>query len=737
VGQIVAWDICPVIAVTILPFLAYDLPVEFRRRATICIPWWIRLIVATACLLPANAERVLESILEIRDLSLAEAKKKIRVEVRVQIVKVQFNSRSGGLYVCDGDAGIYVHPIKKKKLLDMRTGLKVGDHVLLKGYTTPGYFRPDIKMTDFEVLKNGTLPQPRKVTFAEFIDPDFDCRWVEFDAVLMNFRPSHRVGQVVAEVRSADVPSDVQFPTGEHINMRHVELNTLFNVVVPGNPDSMEQLNRLKYHDVSIRAMAVTHFTNNRKFIDRYFQCPSIEFVLLKDPPQVELTTIRNIFDCGTNPLQLSRVQGTLLHQTGGTLYLRGNRGCLVVHSLDKTQFQRGEKLEVHGRVKTSLQGPSLYINRVQRLEKKVENPQPVELERVEGRIHSRFHGELVSLPEVFLKSTTRTKSNVVLECRVSGFDFRADIPLECYKKLKLREGCLMQLSGICRLVGGELGISNELQAGNFLIHLRDADDVLVVQVASWWTLEKSLYVLSVLVVLVFGISIWSLTLRRKVVEQTELIGAKIESAAVLEERQRMAREFHDTFQQNMTGVAIQLSTLREELPSKDEDSHSTLGIARKMLEHCRTEAYEAITELRSTDGSVGSLGDLLDEKLLSQFVSIGAKINVETDGVVCPLSARVTHHLLRVTSEALTNALRHASPRHVEVRFQYFPEEIKICVQDDGVGFDLGGAVPAGHFGLVGMQERAERVGAVISIESEPGAGTKILLALDRKKLV
>jgi signal transduction histidine kinase len=110
-------------------------------------------------------------------------------------------------------------------------------------------------------------------------------------------------------------------------------------------------------------------------------------------------------------------------------------------------------------------------------------------------------------------------------------------------------------------------------------------------------------------------------------------------------------------------------------------------------------------------------------------------ELRTEVVGAPCPLSAVLENHLLRIGQEAMTNAVRHAAPRHVSTELRFEPECIRLVVTDDGSGFDVHArSQPSnGRFGLIGMRERTKRIGGRLRIESIPGAGTKVVVEMPR----
>jgi signal transduction histidine kinase/ligand-binding sensor domain-containing protein len=197
----------------------------------------------------------------------------------------------------------------------------------------------------------------------------------------------------------------------------------------------------------------------------------------------------------------------------------------------------------------------------------------------------------------------------------------------------------------------------------------------------------------------------------------------------VLDERARMARELHDTLAQDFVGLSALLDAVALRLSGNPAEAQRELDLARKMVRHSLTEARRSVMDLR---GAVLQ-GQSLDEALASAaplwVAGSSLQAQVEVEGPPAPLPDEVEPHLLRIAQEALHNAAHHSKGRNAWVRLAYGPDEVTLSVRDDGRGFDPQGTFDpaAGHFGILGMQERAERIGAVFSLDSHPGAGTLV----------
>lgn len=198
---------------------------------------------------------------------------------------------------------------------------------------------------------------------------------------------------------------------------------------------------------------------------------------------------------------------------------------------------------------------------------------------------------------------------------------------------------------------------------------------------------------------------------------------------AVFAERSRVARELHDTLLQGMSAVNMHLHAVRTQLPSEAEAARKQLGSVQDLVTQSLEDARQFVWNLREQDTGTGDLGVALARLARRLCEGQAVTCEVEVVGVVRHLSHDVQNELFRITQEALVNALRHANARRIDVRLCYEADGVKLAVTDDGRGFDPGTAEggQAGHFGLVGLRERAARIGAALSITSAPGRGTTI----------
>jgi ligand-binding sensor domain-containing protein/signal transduction histidine kinase len=200
---------------------------------------------------------------------------------------------------------------------------------------------------------------------------------------------------------------------------------------------------------------------------------------------------------------------------------------------------------------------------------------------------------------------------------------------------------------------------------------------------------------------------------------------------AVLDERNRVAREMHDTVIQGCASVSALLEAVVSIAADESGSRRELLDCARTQVRATVDEARRAIWNLRQSGTGLPEIGPLLEQ--MAQQVSHAARVPVkfETSGKPLALLPAVEHDILMVAREAVYNAVEHAGPTQVRIQVHFDDDKIRLCVLDDGRGFNPAEASMAAgeHFGLVGMRERTERLGGHFDIRSAPGVGTELLV--------
>lgn len=209
---------------------------------------------------------------------------------------------------------------------------------------------------------------------------------------------------------------------------------------------------------------------------------------------------------------------------------------------------------------------------------------------------------------------------------------------------------------------------------------------------------------------------------------QMARLSERAREAAVLGERNRIARDIHDTLAQGFTGVVLNLEAADRTLRKNDYfQALEHIDHARDLARSCLDEARLSVRALRP-ESAIAQLVPALEAQARRFDVS-GVRASFEVRGTPVVLPSEVQSELLRIAQECITNVLKHARARTVHISLAYDAYALRLSVVDDGVGFD-----PRAHhdgFGLVGIRERAGRIGARLSVVSRPAQGTAVETAL------
>jgi signal transduction histidine kinase len=324
--------------------------------------------------------------------------------------------------------------------------------------------------------------------------------------------------------------------------------------------------------------------------------------------------------------------------------------------------------------------------------------------------------------------------------------------------------GSLVEWTGIAALTTAEDGKLKSLT-----LMLPGADSARVLQTPSPLTPERLLIGLVILCVLLAASAAWLLTVSRKnamlkflveereraqrelqlahdqleerVKERTEQLktemsarqSAEVEFRAVLTERTRLARELHDTLEQALTGISLQLDTALRLFARNPADAGPPLELARRFLGQSRLDLRRSIWDLRSRELEQFALTEALSIASGQILTGSGISGDFTTTGTPCQLPEVVEENLLRIAQEALTNVLKHSGATAVSLQLIFGPDSVALEIKDNGSGLIAArvAATDQPHYGLLGMKERAKRIGGRLEVSGPPGEGTTVRVSV------
>lgn len=220
-----------------------------------------------------------------------------------------------------------------------------------------------------------------------------------------------------------------------------------------------------------------------------------------------------------------------------------------------------------------------------------------------------------------------------------------------------------------------------------------------------------------------------------------DMVGIAIERARLfdqslevgrLEERNRLARELHDTLAQDLAGVTLQVETASALIDgaASTESIQSCLERALSELRHTLEDVQRSVLDLRAAPLEGKSLPDALEELVALNRSSLDGELSLTILGRQHPLSHRLEIGLYRIVQEGVRNVIQHAAASHIHVSLQLSPETVTLSIKDNGAGFDPA-AVRDGAYGLIGMKERTQLLNGHFKLETTQGEGTSIRIVV------
>jgi signal transduction histidine kinase len=199
---------------------------------------------------------------------------------------------------------------------------------------------------------------------------------------------------------------------------------------------------------------------------------------------------------------------------------------------------------------------------------------------------------------------------------------------------------------------------------------------------------------------------------------------------AVLEERARLAREIHDTLAQGFTGIIVQLQAAAELAATDPGQQQAHLARAIELARSSLAEARRSMRALRAPALIDTDLGGALLRLVQQQTAHAPIAASFAVTGTPIALPPELEGQLLRIGQEAIANTLQHAHAQRLQVELRFEHGSVRLQLADDGVGF-LTNQIRDGRYGMVGMRERAQQLGATLTIQSVLGQGTTISVAV------
>ena len=712
--------------------------------------WRSVLLACFACSLVRAADEPLTQAASVLALPSDVAAKHLRATIS-GVVAAAEPDWEGKFFVHDASGGVFVTGNDRQP--------RVGDSVTVQGVSNRGAFAPIISQAHWSITGTLPLPTAKPTTVERLMAGVEDGQRVEFTGLVRS----------VYFVPSRKLAVDVSF-SGHRVHV--------FPKLPPNiNPESLVAA------QVRVRGTVAASFNANLR------QLTSINvYVPIADDFIVEQSEPRPPFEQPILPLgEIARYRpdinrGERIHVRGVVTFLRPGLDLFIQDDtgglhLESTQLNRlslGDTIEAAGFLDIAGYRPVLQDARCRRVD---EPPAAVAAREVPfAELRDSLHaGELIQLRGRLVGRTTRPVRRdqagfvgVRTICTIQNTDLTFTVECEHNPENatldSLALGSVVAATGVAAI---ETGDDGQLKALTLL--QRTPEDTRVLESPSWFTPARLLIGLLLFFALAIGAVVWSVTVSRKnamlsflvaerekaqrelqeahdlleqrVQERTEQLkvemtgrkSAEVEFKATLAERTRLARELHDTLEQALTGIALQLDTTAKLLPRSSADAERHLELARGFMRQSQLELRRSIWDLRSRELEQFDVAKALLQTSRQIADGTQLRVEIETEGAVRPLPEIVEENLLRIGQEALTNVVKHSGATLATIRLEFTDQTVKLAVKDNGSGLVPEKVAQQNdrHFGLLGMAERTKRLGGRFSIAGAPGEGTTITVSL------
>jgi signal transduction histidine kinase len=578
-----------------------------------------------------------------------------------------------------------------------------GERLLIEGDTHNGLFIGGIRPTRIERLSKEPPVEPRPVTPDDLASGRFHYQWVTITGVGRSLRGDD---EATATLRL--------LTGGKTVELRFDE--------VP--PDATALIDA----ELRVRGLAAGDINDRRQLVVPYIRVTSMADVTIVKPPPADpfaAPTVQLI------DLQRASADGhrvkilgvALAPPVAGGLFLRDEERSVFVQSTAPGAVKAGDVVEALGFPEMGIFSAQLSDAQCRVVETRaVPVPLPVGVKELTDGTDS----ELVTVDADVLQRIDREAHTEVL-AQVGPVSLTVFCPGRAASELQA--GSRVRVTGPCRVTSTK---SNAYRARPTAYHvwLIRMTDLAILQRAPWWNPQRLALGLGGAAALALIALLWATQLRIQVRSQLAVIEAKAQREAITEERQRIAREFHDTLEQELAGLSLRLDAAATRVT--DEKARSLLEQQRRLLTRLQTETRDFVWDLRDPTANDTPSDEALASLLSHLQVTTTIPLKLSILGRPPALPPLAQNHLLRIAREAVHNAIKYSQATAIEVSLDEGDEVVKLEVTDNGAGFEVSKCdALENRFGIRGMRERAKKTGAKLEIESTPGTGTRVALTM------
>ena len=675
-------------------------------RFTFCV-----VLVAFLFASAARAQqRTITTALEVRSLTPTEAASGIRVHLRGVIV---YRESTTAIFVQDETSTTFFRMPRGK------VPPAVGDEVELTSKTRMGLYLPGLDDATVRVLgRRAPLPPGIPAQFDDLVFGRFHYQRVALEGIVRSVTVQKRV-----EATTEQVGIYASGPTGER-NVTEIRLAMGSQVIEAHIEQPPPAGVSLVDRRVRITGLAVGVINQRRQLVKPYLRLVDWDEIkeLAPAPPASDVPLISAeellAYRITGRDERRVRVEGIVTAVFPEHIFLRQGAIAFGARLSPATSLVPGDHIMIAGF--PEMVRSSAAVVDAELVSREPGAPPLPEIVKPTDELEEKHDCKLVSVTAL-VRDAFQTGGAIALHLHGKKRPLYASVPAGSEMP---QIGARVNLTGIAQV---ELSRSPTGFAGStdlVSLRARAPGDLVVLQNPPWWSARRLAIGLGLLGGVTALAGLWIAILRGQVRRQTDALRRRIEAEAALEERQRIAREFHDTLEQELAGVSLRLDALATRIA--DEKGRTLVENSRHLVARIQSETRDLIGDLRDPAEAAGDLAAALEGVAARHNADSGAEVRLDSAPDLPRLPAATVHDLRMIAREAVTNALRHGRAGRVTIGVETNAGKIALRVSDNGDGFDPAAALQGkrGHFGCAGIRERARKIGAEVAWRSTPGNG-------------
>jgi signal transduction histidine kinase len=589
---------------------------------------------------------------------------------------------------------------------------QIGFYLQVKGRTDKGSFAPIVRAKEINILGLGNPPEPIRPGWDQLMNGSLDDQWVELRGIIVSIT-NRPMDWISIRLRTQDGTLPVEFRVSgmtwqmlEHYKNALVRMRGCLFVSRDVQTDQVRLGGiRMYVNDITVDEPAPTDL----------FSIPRKK--------SADLT----LFDSQANAFQRVKVSGQIVHVRGAEYFMMDGTNGLRFVAQHPLGLESGDLVEVVGF--PELGGHSPVLSEAE-AHKTGHTALPVPKNLPLTDLNRADNDSTLVRVRALLTGTRVTETNEVLEMQAGSWSFLARLDEGDDSIQPLRIGSKLELTGV--YCAQDRNKNSDEDIGPVDLLLNSPSDIKVLSQPSWWTLQRLVAMVGILIFLLAVTALWITQLHRQVDKRTAELETQIKERqrlehqrAIEQERARIAQDLHDELGSDITEISMLVSVAGStSAPNKDQNGYlKEIGDRSRQMVTALDEIVWAMNPKHDSLMSLVSYSCLYADRFL-KLANIACRLKGAVNLPDRAMSSMARHEFFLAFKEALTNVVRHSGATEVRLGVSLIGGHLRLSIADNGCGLRARANASSGD-GLDNMRERLKKMGGRLAIASQPGRGT------------